>query len=283
MRKYESVIRYGKQGTSEIFGSGEELIIEEKLDGANASMLQENGKIRCFSRNRELDEHNTLRGFYQYAQQFAGKLREGFIYYGEWLVPHKIKYPEEHLNKFYLFDVFDIKKDRYVGHLFTTHLGLEADLLFVPAFNITTYNSVDEVMKFVGKSKLAEKGEGIVIKYWNSSNRTVVKIVSDEFAETMGVKKQKVSKKSDVLQEFVEATVTPQRISKLLNKLVDEGVIGENYTLQDMPIILSSLGDSVYQDVMKEEFDVVEKMIKNKIGRYAPKVIKKVVSENGTV
>lgn len=280
MRKYESITRYGKKGTNEMFESGEELIVEEKLDGANASMLLEEGKVRCFSRNQELDEHNTLRGFYQYAQGFADYLTEGYIYYGEWLVPHKVNYHEEHQKKFYLFDVFDIKKDEYVEAINVLGYSINAGMLITPALKIDVFTSVADVMEFVGSSELGDKGEGIVIKYWNSDKRDAIKIVSEEFTESRGTKKQKVNTTSDSLQEFVSATVTPQRVSKILDKLVDDGSIPEDYDFQDMPTILKSVGSLIYEDVMKEESDVLEAIVKKKVGKYSPKVIKEVIINN---
>lgn len=275
MRKYESIKRHGKQGTNAMFESGEKLIIEEKLDGANASMMLEDGKVRCFSRNQELDEHNTLRGFYQYAQEFADRLEEGFIYYGEWLAPHKIKYDEEAYKKFYLFDVFDIASDKYLPIRKITRIGRMADMSFVPHFSLGIFSSVEEVMEYVGKSKLGEKGEGIVIKYWNSDKRDILKIVTPEFQEAMGVKPTKPKK--DMLQKFVEANVTEARIEKLILKLVDAGTLPEEFDITDTGAILKALGSSVYEDVMAEERDVLEKLVRKQISKHVPKIVKQVI------
>jgi RNA ligase len=279
MRKYESVTRFGKRGTGEIFNTGELIVVEEKLDGANASMTVVDGTVQCFSRNTVLDAHNTLRGFYQYAQGLYSVLEEGYIYYGEWLVPHTIKYPEEYLNHFYLFDIYDIEEDKYLSSRSVAEIGTRSGMYVVPKLSIGKFSSVGEVMEFVGSSNLAESGEGVVLKYWNSEKREVVKIVSDKFKESKGLPKQKVAGTSDSLHEFVSATVTEPRIEKLLNKLVDEGKIPEEYDLQDMPVILKSLGSSVYDDVMKEEADVLENMLKKKIGKFAPPIVKQVIAK----
>ena len=61
MKKYDSIPRYGKQGTRDILGT--EVVVMEKLDGANASFGIIGGELKMFSRNQELNEYNTLRGF----------------------------------------------------------------------------------------------------------------------------------------------------------------------------------------------------------------------------
>ena len=51
MKKYDSIPRYGKQGTRDILGT--EVVVMEKLDGANASFGIIDGKLKMFSRNQE--------------------------------------------------------------------------------------------------------------------------------------------------------------------------------------------------------------------------------------
>lgn len=53
MRKYNSILRFGKTGTLESI-KGKEVYITEKLDGANASFRREGDKLRIFSRIKNL-------------------------------------------------------------------------------------------------------------------------------------------------------------------------------------------------------------------------------------
>lgn len=280
-RKYESVARYGKRGTTELIGSGKPLIVQEKLDGANASMLCGGDVVRCFSRNQELDEHNTLRGFYSYAQQFEGKLKEGFTYYGEWLVQHKIKYHASHMQEFYLYGVYDWKNERFIAQKDVLNFAEDAGMNYLEAFMIGIIADVDEFASYIGESNYGLKGEGVVVKYWdNPEDYGMFKMVTPEFQEMMGKKKVKPSNKQDELHQFVKGTVTPARVEKLVHKLVDKGVIGEDYTLEDMGTILKSLGSAIYEDVIAEESDVVFNILKKRIGKYTPTIIRQVVSEN---
>ena len=105
------VVRHGKTFTQSTLVGNPQIVIQEKLDGANASFKRDGDKVLCFSRNTQLDEHNTLRGFYNWVQENikAEDLVEDGTYFGEWLVKHKLSYGENE-NKFYLFDIYDEDK-----------------------------------------------------------------------------------------------------------------------------------------------------------------------------
>ncbi|WP_158442453.1 RNA ligase family protein [Paenibacillus pini] len=91
---------------SEIKSKKEEFY-QEKLDGANASFKRVGDEIISFSRKTQLSIENNLRGFYEWTQTLdVSKLLEGVIYFGEWLVKHKLDYGEN-MNQFYLFDIYN--------------------------------------------------------------------------------------------------------------------------------------------------------------------------------
>ena len=71
MKKYDSIPRYGKQGTRDILGT--EVVVMEKLDGANASFGIIGGELKIFSRNQELNEYNTLK---RYTREWRRKQNE---------------------------------------------------------------------------------------------------------------------------------------------------------------------------------------------------------------
>lgn len=83
------------------------------------------------------------------------------------------------------------------------------------------------------------------------------------------------------MQEFVESTVNKARVSKIIHKLVDEGLLNENYTIEDMGVILKNIGTRVFDDVIKEELDELLKMVKSKIGRMLPLIVKEILSDEG--
>ena len=96
------------------------LVVQEKLDGSNASFTMEDGELACFSRRKKLNENETLNGFYNWAheniEEWMFNFLEGHIIFGEWLVKHKIQYKEECYKEFYVFDVYDKSTERYLPH-----------------------------------------------------------------------------------------------------------------------------------------------------------------------
>ncbi|MGK4040796.1 RNA ligase family protein [Heyndrickxia oleronia] len=287
MKKYQDIVRHGKTGTHLTIEGNPQIVIQEKLDGANASFKFEEGQLKCFSRNTELDESNTLRGFSVWAREHFKEhegLADNYIFFGEWLVRHKLSYGENE-NKFYLFDIYDTEKEEYLPFNKVTSAAEELGLNLVPVFYEGEFQSIEHIQSYVGKSKLGEIGEGVVVKNVNYKNKhgqqQFTKFVSDQFAEMAKTKKHKVNTQKDDLQEFVNATVNKARVSKIVHKLVDEGLLKEDYAIEDMRTILKNTGSKVFDDVIKEELDELLKLLKSKIGRRVPTIVKEVLIEEG--
>ena len=95
-KKFTDIVRLGHKNTIGVLNEGDNIIIQEKIDGANASFRRDGENIRAYSRNHELDEQNNLGRFYQFTQTPTDAFRveyliNGWIYFGEWLNPHKVK------------------------------------------------------------------------------------------------------------------------------------------------------------------------------------------------
>lgn len=61
-------------------------------------------------------------------------------------------------------------------------------------------------------------------------------------------------------QRLAETIVTEARVRKLLNKFVDEDILPENWSLEEMPIIAKNLTKAVYEDCVKEEPETVKQI-----------------------
>lgn len=288
-KKYSSIDRHGKRGTHLTVEGNPHIVIWEKLDGANSSVEMIEGELKCYSRNTELDENNTLRGFYNWAQDHFmrvgdGWLSDGLVLYGEWLVKHKLDYGEN-ANKFYLFDAYDKNKEEYVGIERIKAIAEAHNLKLAPIFYEGEFQSIEHIQSFVGKSELGEVGEGVVVKNYDYrdrfGNQVFTKFVSEEFTEMMQTKKHNVKPKTDPLTQFVESALTEARVSKMIHKLVDEGLLVEDYAIEDMGTILRGLGSSVYDDIMEEESDELFKIVKRRVGRAVPNVVKQVLASEG--
>ncbi|MBH5316522.1 RNA ligase family protein [Paenibacillus sp. GSMTC-2017] len=287
MKMYSDVIRLGHRSTEGVLNVGDMIVIQEKLDGSNASFKRSGDVVEAFSRTMQLSSDNDLRGFYKWTQTIdVSTLVDGVVYFGEWLVKHKINYGEN-ANQFYLFDLYNENDSVYVDFSKVKDESKRLNLNLVPLFYEGEFQSVDHLQSFVGHSSLAKDGEGIVVKNINYRDafdrQCFVKLVSDRFKEVQKVKEPKDSSNQSLVMKFVEECLTTARVEKLLLKLVDENLLHEHFGIEDMGIILKQLGSRVYDDIMKEESDSLqsleEKDIRRCIGRSLPLIIKAVLSE----
>ena len=299
IKKYTDVVRLGKSQTANVIQEGDYISITEKIDGANSSFILDDASelgVSCYSRNTPLSEENRLRGFYDWVLNniipIKNKLNPNYRYFGEWLVSHKVVYKPEMYNNFYLFSIWDEEKQEYLPDEIVKSEANKLNIQTVTYFYEGKYISFEHLMSFVGKSdKTLEPndGEGVVVKNNNYKdkygNQVFVKLVSEKFAE---VQKQKLPKNPNVDSELIgkiKSVLTEARVNKLIHKLVDEGLLIENYTIENMGEILKKLGSKVFEDIMKEESDLFvneeEDKIKKIIGKNLPNIIKNILKNDG--
>jgi predicted transposase YbfD/YdcC len=292
-KTYHSIVRHGKSGTHLTVEEGANIVVQEKLDGANASFKIENGILRVFSRRQELNEHQTLNGFYGWVKENIdpSKLLPNFIYFGEWLTKHTIDYGEGYMKNFYLFDVYNEMAEEYCDF---EDVEAEAEALginLVPVHYIGKAKDFAHLESFVGQSLLNPevKAEGVVVKNAEFKRRDgkqiFTKIVSKEFAEAVPQKLPKAPVPPSEERLFVDKFLTEARVEKLLHKLVDEGIVDE-LAIENMGVILKNTGNRVYNDMIEEEVDELsmefdEKSIKKAIGKVLPIYVKKVLIKVG--
>lgn len=288
------VVRLGHRSTVGVLNEGDNIVIQEKIDGANASFTGGEGNTRCFSRNKELDEENTLGGFYQFANSLNDdELIPGYLYFGEWLNPYKVRY-ENYEKQFFLFDIYDLNREQYLPFSFVKGEASRLNLNLVPVFYEGVYQGFDHLQQFVGITNLGGKlgevttGEGIVVKKVSYLDRfgkqQFVKLVTDSFREVQQQKAPKDPSKKTEEQVFVDNCMTKARVEKLIHKLVDEGILNEKFDITDMQVILQNLGGRIYDDMLKEESEMLpkefeEKQIRKAIGRGLAVIVKEILRE----
>ncbi len=273
-KSYMDILAF-RQNYADGFNKGDYIVIQEKIDGSNASFQydEETNTIKAFSRKKELGLRENLRGFWEWTQQ---KLRaedyQGYNnirVFGEWLVSHNVPYPQERYQNFYCYDLFNTKTGMYQDQSVVKIFCKDNDLIYVPILYSGEFQSWEHCLSFVGQTKLGgEYGEGIVIKNMtklnNPNNRLpfYTKIVGEKFQEKS---KNKVKKPIDpdalALREYniglVESIVNTARVSKILHKLIDEGILREDWNELDMGIIARNINREVYNDCVKEENEIV--------------------------
>lgn len=171
-----------KENYANGFNKGDYIVIQEKLDGSNCAIRydSETDEIIAQSRKNILSLSNNLRGFLEWSQTLDKKLvksilGDNLVLFGEWLVPHSVKYPEERYNHAYFYDVYDTSTETYLSQDKVRDIIAVLGLTYVPVFYRGEFVSWEECMKYVGQTKLGgEYGEGIVVK--NMTRLTQMKL-----------------------------------------------------------------------------------------------------------
>lgn len=275
MKKYKDIERL-KDKYAPAFKVGEHITITEKIDGANASIVvNEDGTLTACSRRNELNQNNTLQGFYDFVQTLdasivSAALTSRYILFGEWLVKHTIRYPEDKMKQFYVFDVYDTETEQYMPWDFTKQIAEFIGLKTVPLFYDGPFISWEHIYSFVGKTEMGGEptGEGVVIKSQDrldnkfSGTPEYVKIVAKEFSEVHQSKPQKEIDPAKVAarqaaEDLAATIVTARRVEKSIQKLVEDGIIPEDWDEKSLGVIAKHLPRAVYNDCVKEEPETV--------------------------
>lgn len=258
------------------FQIGDHIIIQEKIDGANFSIRYDHttDTVKAFSRKRLLDFGNNLRGAWEWSQKLDKDLvhrvlGDNLVLFGEWLVAHTIVYPTDKYQNAYFYDVWDVEKETYLDQREVKNIVNQLDLIYVPVFYDGEFRSWEDLKQYVGRTSLGgECGEGVVVKNMtrlNDPNTRLpfyTKIVADKFAEKVSVKKfdeEKMELRAKSIA-IVETVITEGRVRKLVNKLVDDGLIPYCWDEHHMSIIARNIGRDVYYDCIKEEPETVEQV-----------------------
>lgn len=278
MKHYVDITRV-KPAYADKFREGELIVVQEKIDGSNASIQwnQDAQELVCFSRNTELSYVNTLRGFYEFVQSLDADwfrritLDGRYIIFGEWLVKHTVSYPNEKMDRFYVFDVWDTVERRYLPWEETKQFSDVLGLSHVPVFYTGPFISWEHLMTMVGQTWMEAKpcGEGIVVKAQerldsvdSSKSPAYVKIVAKSFSEVHQSRPRNVDPEKIAAREraqaMAETIITARRVEKMLEKFADEGVIPTDWDETNMKDIAKTLPRAIYEDCVKEEPETVE-------------------------
>lgn len=268
---------------------GEQIVIQEKLDGSNTAIYNDSGKIRYFSRSRELKGEDGLGGFVKYIkskeEEILKYLPQGYVLFGEWLEQGKINYnslaKQGKIEPYYTFDL--VRKieqrpteDEDFTRIFASmeemkDIANKIGLKTVPELKVMNFTSYEELKeKYVDNQKSALQGtdtirEGIVIKTLDGEKR--IKIVGDKFKEVKSIKNSET--KSPFA--FLDRYITPMRICKFLTTL---GI--ENPKTEDYREIFKHL-DIISQDILEEEKEQILKDINRIIKKQAISNIKEYI------
>ena len=258
-KKYQHIEKFG---TTEVEGIDiGTCYIFPKIDGTNASVWQDDGKLCAGSRNRELSLDNDNFDFLAWvksgpcAGQFIKLLTDfpDVRLFGEFLVPHALRtYADNAWGKFYVFDV--MIGDTYMPYENYAEMLAGYDIEYIPPIAIIRNPTCERLIGFLDRNTYLIKdgagvGEGIVIKnytYYNKYGRqTWAKIVRNDFkALHAKVQPTEVKERKLVEEEIVTTYVTTALVEKEYAKIAAEG-----WESKMIPRLLGT----VYYCLVKEE------------------------------
>jgi len=172
-----------------------EVIIEEKIDGANLGFsLDVNGSIRTQNRGSYLQvpysgQFSRLNGWLQQHQsEIVSNLSSDLIIFGEWCAArHSLDY--SHLSDFFLlFDIYDRFVSKFWSVKRRNEWAVTTGLKTVPDIRNGkfTINSLEKLLKEAKSSCRNGPVEGIVIRKDDEKwNQMRAKLVQADFTQTI--------------------------------------------------------------------------------------------------
>ena len=232
-RSYQHIEKLGNKAVEGILKG--RCSLQPKIDGTNGVVwLGDDGIVHAGSRKRDLTLDNDNAGFYNtiiHNENIKSYLLEhpDHYLYGEWLVPHTIKYYDPSAWKhFYVFDVYSdercyIPYDEYSKEL--DKFGIK----YIPEIISIVDPTIDDLTKCLKESKYLipedKMGEGIIIKnysYRNPYGRCIfAKIVAEEFFDTKSKLRSKnheiknMNSEKDIVERLLSEPLIRKEFAKI--------------------------------------------------------------------
>lgn len=262
--RFPKVTRLGVAINDDILEPGPYLLTE-KLDGANAGIIYHDKGLILHSRNNFLaflsfyeglpdNIGNPFRGFVNWVNERKHKIRSAMSgartpdhIFGEWLVPHTVRYPSDMYNCFYAFDPM-----------------WEGVVPIVPVIGVVDQITLEEGQAQLNKyvESLDRPAEGIVITpVGTDPYRSRYKMVSEQFKEQAGRKwgVKKALAHGDI-EEALVSYYGERSYIKITEKVRD---MKGQLTLAETPIVLGMAWkdyceEFFYTAVKKEKYPTVD-------------------------
>lgn len=273
--KYPKIYYLGSKHTEGFISSDvldNEIVIEEKMDGANFRFGIVDGTFHVGSRHRDLtsairpdgtvdkDVAGQFTRAIEYVLQRKDHFHPGYVYFAEYMIPHTLDYDWEHTPLLLGFDIFDTSTGRFLDYPSKIDAFKSAQIIPVPLvwrgplrdFTVSAYEQIPRSRYRNGSA------EGLVIKDY--ARQFFVKIVAPEFRESnkqvfgRGKRGARRIMQDDGSQWFVDAFVTRRRIEKVIDLLVNEyGKPADMSLLQDLiPAVIKDAWEENWEDVAFE-------------------------------
>lgn len=294
--KYPRIASVGHKDVQHIFLTPEdEIVIEEKIDGANFRFyIKEDDEVVFGSRGNVIEEDNaSQKNFTRCVKFVADKINEqkeryvgSLIFYGECCVKHSYEYDWDKIPPYLGFDVVDLSD----GFMFVDYVKKKKffdffGLPMVPLIKIVKAKDVEKIdeSSVPTSAYSLSQAEGIVFK--NYSKQLFAKYVTDKFREVNreafgGGKKYT----KDDSERIVAMYCTNARIDKVIFKLVDEGETLEMALMRFLPKrIIEDIYVEHWGDILNSSFTINMKKVRKLIALRCKSVLNQVSTNNALV
>ncbi len=147
--------------SSEPFASlhGLRVVVEEKIDGANAGISFADGRLQLQSRGHVLtggarERHFNL--FKRWAICFEKRIHEvlgeRYVMYGEWVYAKHTVFYDTLPHYFLEFDILDLKTECFLDTPSRSRLIEELPVVSVPVIDTRSFRSLAELRELIGRS-----------------------------------------------------------------------------------------------------------------------------------
>jgi len=295
--RYPKIRALGHEDIADIFSvPTEEIVLEEKIDGANFRLGFREGEPIFGSRNRELlsEEQNKqfsngIKYLYDHLSKYNPKdLKRftGYIFYMEYCIPHSIQYNWADMPLFLGFDVYNIKEELFLpphekNPLFKS-LGIET----VPEISVLKVNDLKNFVfddASIPRSKYySGPAEGIVFKNYDHRPQMFGKLVHSRFKElnkkVFGGSAKHV--KTDD-ERLVAKYCTNARIDKNIYKLLDEDHKLGMELMKYLPRrVTKDIYEEHWQDILWSNWKLDMHKVRNLISKRCAGALKMMVTQN---
>lgn len=290
--EYHKIHRYGHEENQTIFVSpDDEIVIEEKIDGANFRFMAKDERIIFGSHHSSIgDDTQEIGGNFKRSVDFirektkGKKLPEGLIFYGESCHRHSIHYDWENMPPYLGFDIKG--ENGYLNYPEKQKIFEELGLPMVPLLGSFKANEILEKFgtieeKNIPKSKYYPgQAEGIVIK--NYSSQIMAKFVTDKFKEVnrdaFGIAKRYAE---DDSEKLVAQYCTNARIDKQIFKLIDEGQELDMPLMRFLPKrVIEDMYEENWKEIVHGNQTIDFKRVRNLINQRSRAVLQQVITNN---
>jgi hypothetical protein len=278
--KYPKIHYVGSDETEGIFNyPDDEIVIQEKFDGANFRFWVEDGQLKFGSRNVDYVEGGDWTKQIDYLKEklSGATLDVDLVYCGEATKKHSLDYRWNELPPIIGFDVIHKDTGLPLGYSFARdefkRLGLDF-INVVWVGSAREWKDLDPTPFMESSAYRQGKPEGIVIKNYCHNNvygrPLFAKIVTDQFQEKKAAKFGQACVKMDDTPYIVETYVTEARIRKLILALRDEGQSLERK-------MMGSLIKRTIHDVLEE--NIIDIWLDKKVSAIDFKLMAKLVPQ----